>query len=279
VLLESVGKQIDDVEKEVVNLMKGHWVDTANAVELDRLGHLLATKRMGDEKDKHFRARLKRALNEYKGGGTVQAIKEILTALVGVKTEEDVEIIENPRVEASTEVKVVAGDTWMLGSNSISDEQSSLALAVEEKGQVSNPEIMNVDNGETIAFKGKLRSGEQLVIKDDKAFIGERDVTDCVSPTRPPLLLRKGSNWKYSEALLEKIAVFDTARFDEHTFAVHVPTVTIRLDWMRSQPATFLVRIKSRALRESGLAESYIEGVVNSLKASGVNALIEATGK
>jgi len=113
------------------------------------------------------------------------------------------------------------------------------------------------------------------VIKKNKASIDGRDVTANISPQKTPRLLRKGSTWKYSEALLERIGVFDTAKFDEHTFAVGVPTVKIRFEWIKSEPATFIVQIKSKALRESGLTESFVEMAVNSMKAAGVNAIIK----
>lgn len=274
-LLKGVSKQMDEVEEEITDLMKAHWVDTSKGDELDKIGVLVGSTRIPGEKDKHFRARLKRAVNEYKGGGTVSAILEAVKALIGAKSEEDVEIAENPRVKASAEFTVIAGDTWTLGSNSIVDEQPSLSLTVEEKGKVSNPQIVNMDTGESMTFKGKLKSGEQLVIKKNKASIDGRDVTANISPNKTPLLLRKGSTWQYSEALLERIGVFDTAKFDEHTFAVGVPTVRIRFDWMKNQPATFIVQIKSKALRESGLTESYVEKAVNSMKAAGVEAIIK----
>jgi len=276
-LVNAVGKQMDNAEAEIVDVMKAHWVDTAKGDELDKLGVLVGSKRIPEEDDGHFRARLKRAVNEYKGGGTVSAILDVIRALVGAKSE-DVEIVENPPAKASAEFEVITGDTWALGSNSIADEQPSLTLTVEERGQVSNPEIMNMDTGQSITFKGKIKSGEQLVIKKNKALLDEEDVSDSVSPQTPPLLLRKGSTWKYSESLLERIGVFDTAKFDEHTFAVGVPTVKIRFDWTRSQPATFLVQIRSKALRESGITEEYVEKAVNSIKAAGVNAIIKIIG-
>jgi hypothetical protein len=275
-LLHSVSKQIDEIDEEITALMKAHWVDTAKEAELSKLGILVGAERLPEENDAHFRVRLKNAVNEYKGGGTVSAILESVRALLGAKSDGDIQIVENPRVEASAEFIVQAGDTWTLGSNSIVDEQpSSLIIVVEGRGQVDNPQVTNMSTGEFIAFKGKLKSGEQLVIKDDKAYIDEKEVTENVSPQKMPRLLRKGSNWKYSEALLERIAVFDTAKFDEHTFAVEVPTVKIRFDWIRSQPATFVVKIKSNALGESGLTESYVERVKNSMKATGVNGIIE----
>jgi len=35
------------------------------------------------------------------------------------------------------------------------------------------------------------------------------------------------------------IGVFDTGKFDEHTFMIGIPTVKVRFDWVRSQPSTF----------------------------------------
>ena len=90
-------------------------------------------------------------------------------------------------------------------------------------------------------------------------------------------LIRKGSNWKYSEALLELIGVFDGGKFDENTFAVGVPTVRVRFDWTRQQPATFMVQVKSQTLAESGLTESFLGMTANYLKAAGVNAIVKVT--
>jgi hypothetical protein len=277
-LLQAVGKQMDRAEEEISNLMKAHWVSTAQRDELGRLGVLVGSKRIPEEDDTRYRARLKRAVNEYKGGGTVSAIFENIKELMEAKSDEDIEIVENPPIKDTAEFLVIANNTWTLGSNSIEDEEPSLTLTVEGEGEVSNPEIINTDTGESIALKGKLKSGERLTIKKNKAFIDEQDVTENISTQKPLLLLRKGSTWKYSEALLELIGVFDTAKFDEHTFAVGVPTVKIRFEWTRRQPATFLVQIRSKALRESGLTESYLEKAVNSMKAAGVNAIIKVRG-
>jgi hypothetical protein len=162
-LLEAVDKQLDKGEEEVANLMKAHWVDTARRDELDMLGIIVRAKRISGEDDRHFRSRLKRAVNEYRGGGTVSAIQESVKELISAKAD-DIEIVENPPIKASAEFEVIANNTWTLGSDSIQDEQPSLTLTVEGKGQVSNPQIINTDTGESITFKGKLKTGEQLVM-------------------------------------------------------------------------------------------------------------------
>jgi len=276
-LVQSVNSQLDNADEEVVNLMKAHWVDTAGVSELERIGTLVGSKRMPEEDDVHFRSRLKMAINEYKGGGTLSAIAENIRALIRGGNE-DVELIENPPAKTSAEFVVIANNTWTLGSNSIGDEEPSLTMTVEEGGRVSNPEITNVDTGESISFKGKLKSGQQLVIKKDKALLDETEVTESMSSQKIPTLLRAGSTWKYSEVLLERIGVFDSGKFDEHTFAVGVPTVKIRFEWTRRQPATFLVQVRSKALRESGVTESYLEKAIDSMKAAGVNAIIKVRG-
>jgi hypothetical protein len=272
-----VSKQLDEVEDKITDVMKAHWADTAHEDELNRLGVLLGLSRLSGEDDLHFRARLKRAANEYKGGGTVSAILDAVKASIDSQSAEDVKIVENPRASAFAEFTVRAGDTWTLGSNSITDAQPRLTLTVEEGGEVSSPRIMNLDTGESITFQGKLKGGQNLVIKK-KASLEGKDVSKRISPQKIPRLLRRGSTWKYTEALEELIAVFDTAKFGEHTFAVRVPSVTIRFDWTRFQPATFEVRIKSKALRGSDLSKPYLERVVNSMKAAGVNTIIKVTG-
>jgi hypothetical protein len=247
VLLRAISNQLDKTESGVVDIMKAHWIDTAEGDELD----------------------------EYKGGGTFSVIMdEFKTTFKG---EKDLQIIENPPSESFAEFLVIANDTWFVGSNSIKNEEAILSLTVEGEGQVSNPIVTNVDTGESITFNGQLKKGEKLVMEKNHAMLNEKDATQSVKTNKAPLLLRKGSHWKYSEALLELIGVFDGGKFDENTFAMGVPTVRVRFEWTRQQPATFMVQVKSKALAESGLTLSNLEKTANYLKAAGVNAIIKVT--
>jgi len=276
-LVQAVDKQLNKAEEVITEVMKAHWVDTAKKEELDEMSTLLGSKRMPEENDANLKGRLKRTVEEYKGGGTISIIRERVKELLNSDKKDDFEIIENPRVKASAEFLVVANDTWTLGSNSIEDEKPTLSLAVEGEGEgeVSNPQITNLDTEESLIFAGKLKAGKQLVIKKNKALLGEEDVTKKVTPKEPLQLLRKESIWRYSEPLSEMIGVFDTGKFDEHTFMIGIPTVKVRFDWVRSQPSTFLIKIKSSVLLKSGLTQSYLERTVNSMKAAGVNAIIK----
>lgn len=273
VLLQAISNQLDKTESGVGDLMKAHWIDTAEGDELDKLSLLFGAKRLKDEDDAHLRTHLKRAVDEYKGGGTVAVIlEEFKTRFKGAK---DLEIIENPPDESFAEFLVIANDTWFLGSNSIKNEEATLSLTVEGEGQVSNPSVTNVDTGESITFSGQLKKGERLVVEKNRAKVGEKDATANVTSNNVPRLFRKGSNWRYSEALLELIGVFDGGKFDENTFALGVPTVRVRFDWTRQQPATFMVQVNSQTLAEHGLTESYLEKTADYLKAAGVNAIIK----
>jgi len=272
-LLKSISDELDEADDGITKLMKSHWVDTANGEQLDRIGTLVSTKRLPKEDDEQLRSHLKRAVDEYKGGGTVPVILDQLKGMIG--DEKDFEFIENPVTEASADFAVKANDTWQLGSNSIEDEQATISLSVEEEGQVSNPQVSNEDTGESITFNGKLKNGEQLVLKQNSAMLGENNVTKEMSSLKVPILPRKQSVWKYSEALLEKIGVFDTARFDEHTFAVGVPTIRLHFEWTRRQPATFMVNVKAEILQKKNLSESLLKNALNSLKAAGINAIIK----
>jgi hypothetical protein len=258
--------------------MKAHWVDTASDEELNKLGVLSGLLRLSGEDDDHFRARLKRAVSDYQGGGTVPAILDAVKALINAKSDEAVMIVENPPAAAFDEFRVRAGDTWSLRSNSITDAQPNITLTVEEEGEVNNPKLINLDTKEYIAFRGNLKKGQQLTIKKKKAYINGKDVSKQILPRKIPALwlLRKGSEWGYTETFGPLVGLFDEAKFNEHIFLAKVPSVTIRFDWTRLQPATFEVHIKSKALR--GSSRYYLESVINSMKAAGVNAVIKVSG-
>ncbi len=275
ILLQSVSNQLDDADEGITELMKAHWIDTAEGEDLDKIGTLVGVKRGLDEDNSRLRAHLKRAVDEYKGGGTVSAILEEFRRVL--RDSKDLQLIENPLAEASTDFVVIANDTWFLGSSSIKDEEATISLTVEGEGQVSNPKITNTDTGEFVTYKGQLKQGEQLIINKNGASIGDKDVTEKITSTKLFTLQRKGSRWKYSEALLELIGVFDSGKFDENTFALGVPTVRVRFEWTRSQPATFTLQLNSQTVAASGLITSYLEKTANYLKAAGVKAIIELT--
>jgi len=275
ILLQSISSEMELANSEITELIKSHWVDTARGDQLDCLCSLVGSKRYPNETDEHLRAYLKKAVDEIKGGGTVSVILESLRSLI--KNEENFRLIENPPIETVSEVAVKANDTWQLGSNSIENEQATISVTVEEDGEVINPQLSNQDTNESLIFNGTLKKGDELILKQNSALLNSKDVTENMSPSIVPVLRRKRSTWKYSEALQEKIGVFNKGRFDEHTFAIGVPTVKLRFEWIRRQPATFMVQVKSEALKINGLSEDNLQKAMDSLKGVGVNAIVKIT--
>jgi hypothetical protein len=274
ILLQSIDNQLSELEDEITYLMKAHWADTANGTDLDKLAAIVGAKRISDD-DTGFRRNIKRTVEEYQGGGTLSIIKKRIQELLNCRNADDFEIIENPRINTFAEFSVEANDTWTLGSNSIENEESALSLAIEGKGEVRNPQITNLDTGQSVVFNGKLESGKQLVIKKKRALLAEKDITEKVTLEVPIELSRKESVWKYSESLSEMIGIFDIGKFDEHAFAIGIPTVKVRFDWVKSQTSTFLIKIKKNVFRESGLTESFLEKTLRSIKAVGVRLIIK----
>jgi len=181
-LVQAVDKQLNKAEEVITEVMKAHWVDTAKKEELDEMSTLLGSKRMPEENDANLKGRLKRTVEEYKGGGTISIIRERVKELLNSDKKDDFEIIENPRVKASAEFLVVANDTWTLGSNSIEDEKPTLSLAVEGEGEgeVSNPQITNLDTEESLIsnllskrikpYSGKKMSQKKLHLRNRYNF-------------------------------------------------------------------------------------------------------------
>ncbi len=279
-ILKAVSAQLDEAEDRLTDVMKAHWVDAATGQDLDRLAALVGVRRLAGEEDPQLKARLKRALEEYKGGGTLSSILAAVRAVLGAKDDQDVRIVENPPAPCSAEFVVRAGETWTLRSRSISDVRPTITLSVEEGGEVSDPKLSNLDTKGYVSLSGKLGSGRKLVLEDGKATLDGKDVSRRISPdkVKVPPILRKGSTWEYTESLGAMVGVFDSSKFDEHTFAVGVPPVRIRFEWTRLKPAAFEVQVRSDLLRDSGLSKAYLEGIVNSMKAAGVSAAVRTVG-
>jgi hypothetical protein len=262
-IMDSISQDLDEFGKGLVDLMKSHWVDSASQEDLDSLGSMLQCVRIMGEDDKIFRARLKRTVKEYIGGGTVSAIEESVRALIRAKERDEVVVIEHPQTARSEEFRVMSGDTWSIDSLSIHDELPTITIIVEEEGEVNKPTIMNTETNESITYSGVIKSGQRLTLSSDHSELDEEDMTKQVSCENFPHLLRAGSTWKYSESLSGVLGVFDSSKFDEHTFTKGVPYVGIYFEWTSNPPATFEVQVKSDALARSGIDEKSIKDFID----------------
>jgi hypothetical protein len=273
-VINAYGKRIDEAEKDLFSLLRAHWVDKAYNTDLDRLGAIYNMERNLGESDSEYRGRLKRAIMEFKGGGTISAILSSVKIALNLPTDYSLELNENPPKEIIKEFSFTTGDFFTISSESVLDAKPSIDISVEtEDAEISNPTLTNTDTNEVITFMGTIKSEEHLKIEDGKAVLNDEDVTEKLSATTIPQLLRKGSTWSYTEIIEEEIGVFDVAQFDHSIFAFGIPTVKVVLNWTAFQPATFEISIPKNTLYR-GNDISLVEAVVNSIKAVGVKAII-----
>ncbi len=275
--LSAFVKRFEESQKDVRRILRSHWIDTAHGRDIDRLGALFNLQRIENEDDSDFKDKVKNAIQEYRGGGTVKSILTTVKVTLGTTNGDAVKLIENPPQKMRVEKIIRAGDTWSMRSESIADVKPFLRIKVlEENAEARNPTLQNLATKETIGFTDSLKTGEELVIKDGKATLDKTNVTKKFKGTEITLT-RGDSTWQYTEALSEKIGLFDTAAFDTSIFAVGIPEVSILYQWTAHRPASFEVQIPKAVLERSGLEQERVEKLINSVKAAGVTATVKIT--
>ncbi len=274
--LHAFAKRFEEAQKDAARMLRGHWIDTARGADLGRLGALFNLTRGKGEQDNDFRDRVKNAIQEYRGGGTMKAIQSSLSSILDLAGDEQIEILENPPKRMRVERKVRAGTAWSMNSSSIEDVKPTLTIkVVEEESEANNPAVQNLATGEMIRLKATLKTGQELVVKDGKVTLDKTDVTKRAEGSGAPTLTRRTTDWQYTEALSEKIGLLDSAVFDESIFAVGIPEVSILYQWTAQLPATFEVHIPKSAMTRSGTDEERLGKLINQVKAAGVTSTIK----
>lgn len=278
-LISTMGTQIDEAEKDLISIMRAHWVDTSHGSSLDLMGEILQVERLENEADRDFRRRLKSAILSYKGGGTLAAIRRGISLAFGKTGQVPVEIIENPprRMEKSWNVR--ANQEWTVNPRSIEDSVPEITITIAtENARVKSPELVNLTTGEKIGFRGMLSAGDMLQIGPAGATLNGKDAGTDLNGGTVPHLPRIRSRWKYNEELGGNIGVFDRTEFDQCVFAVDILS-RITFSWTARQPAAFEVRVPERQLIEAGLSARNLQDIINSIKAAGVQADLKVTGE
>jgi hypothetical protein len=196
--------------------------------------------------------------------------------------EEKPELIENPPVPQKLEKKVKYGDSWLMRSNSVNhNEEARISLTLEQgqEGQlidVLNPTLRDLDMKSSIKLDGILRSGQELVIREDgTAQLDGADITDKIITANGGLkILRKGSNWIFEEDVSPNIGRFDESAFDKRVFDMFVPSTRLRVEWTARLLASFELKVNSSALETAGVSKDDLEEIVNAIKAIGVKAFV-----
>jgi hypothetical protein len=277
-LIDAIGRGLEEPHKDLGLIIRSHWVDTAFGDDLDSLGSIFDLSRNSTEADSDYRARIKGAVQGFRGGGTRETILGLVGLFLGLRPGERLELSENPPAYLVVEKGVLSGDTWMMGSMSIDDATPSIEIAVEGEGlEVVDPVLTNSETGDQLKFRGELRSGQRLLVSDRTTQLDGLDVSDKVTTKTMPRLLRGGSQWQFEEALSAKVGRFDRSSFDESVFAVALPTTTIQFGWTARQPATFELKVPSSALARNGLTKEDLASFVNIIKAAGIKAIISVS--
>ncbi len=272
-VLDSVGRSLSEEQKSVFRIMRTHWVDTANGEDLDKLGAVFELKRDQGEVDDDYRARIKSALRQFKGGGTCASVKALMADFLSAR-QEDLEIVENPAREMSIERRVAGGQSWTQGSMSVGDASPTIEMTLQGDGiVVLNPTLRNLDSNESVGLEGRFTVGQTLVMSEDSATLDGKDASSRVSASPAfPKLTPGGSRWVYEEAISAKVGHFGKGSFGSSIFAVPVPDAVIRLTWSGRQPSTFTLMVPARVMKESGVSVREAADFLNIIKGAGVHA-------
>lgn len=271
-LIAALGKRLDESEKDMVSIMRTHWVDTSNGVDLDRLGALFSIKRKEGELDTDYRNRLKTAIISYKGGGTISAIQMLVRITLKLPQDFPVHIVENPPVTLKKTWKVSAGREWLVNPRNIYETVPDVTITVEtENAKIKDPTITNLTTDESVTFRGNISHGDVLHISKGRAMLNGKDLTDRLSTISMPGLPRKKSKWRYTEYVGSNMGIFDRTHFDESVFVIDIIS-TVTFEWTAYIPATFDLVLQRGMLTKAGVTETFIQDIVNSVKACGVKA-------
>jgi hypothetical protein len=274
-LIAAMGKRLDESEKELISIMRLHWIDTASRDDLDKLGALYNIKRKEDETDSEFRDRLKTAIISYKGGGTIDAIQMFVKLTLKLPQDYPVQIIENPPLELKRTWKVSAGREWVVNPRNIKDTVPDIILTIEtENTKIADPTITNLTIGETITYRGNLSHGDVLKISKGKAMLNNEDCTSKLSTASIPKLPRKKSRWKYTEYIGANLGAFDQTQFDQSVFVIEILS-SVTFEWTANQPAAFDLMLPREILMKSGVTAEHMQDLVDSIKACGVKAKVK----
>jgi hypothetical protein len=274
-LVATLGKRLDESEKDMVSIMRTHWVDTSNGVDLDRHGALYSIKRKEGEMDTDYRNRLKTAIISYKGGGTVGAIKMLIRITLKLPQDFPVQIAENPPVTLKKTWKVSAGREWMVNPRNINETVPDVTITVDtENARIKDPTITNLTTDESVTFRGDISHGDALSISKGRAMLNGKDLTDRLSTTSVPGLPREKSKWRYTEYVGANMGIFDRTHFDDSVYVIDIIS-TVTFEWTAYQPATFDLVLQKEMLNKAGVTESFMQDILNSVKACGVKAVVK----
>ena len=289
--------QIEDVKRNLFNIMRAHWIESSEGEDLEKIAKIISFYRSPEESDLDFRNEILKLIDlclSSPGGGTRESILKWLSLWLRIQYDSpesqpnemkhsEIQIIEYPEKFEQIELEVANDDEWTVDSRSVEDEDFSLTIVAGGKGrEIHDPEILVVDKDiseiiATIKYNGNLRSGQRLVVGEDgHTELDDIDVTSNMVFSGERKIIRKPTTWKYKEYTSPKVGRFDNAKFDENFFQIDVPTISIHMEWKARQRATIEIIISSQTLSKAKVSKKDIQQLFNRLhKAVGVALIVK----
>lgn len=273
-LIGSFAWTLDEQQREMFRISRTHWVETAHLSDLDAVGALFDLQRTPGESDESYRPRVKNGVLRFRGGGTKESIIAGVASLLKCRMS-DLTMIENPPTPLLMTRSVTSGGEMAMGSMGVEDVEPGVEISVEtEGGKIVDPALTVKETDAQLLFTGTLRHGSRLVIEGTRATLDGEDVSAQLQKRGSPLLLRSGSTWVFREELSARVEGFDRASFDHSVFERPVPTVRVTFSWMSRLPSSFELTVPRAALERRGFSGEDVEGLLNVIKAQGVNAIL-----
>jgi hypothetical protein len=286
-LLDCIGDELEKAENNIASIMTSKWFPVASLPDLERIGSLFGVERLSGEDLPTYKLRLYQTVQELlKGVGTVDSIRGIVTAAMGIEPE----IIENPTTPIDSGPRLLkAGDKWSEECRSAIQQRP--IITIQSLTTVRNPTIANIYTEESVTYIGLLRPGAFLrIYPDNTASLAGIDVSERIETShgKIPKLTRPFSDWVYQDMN----AFLDSGTFDYSTLAgAERYSVIIRLYWAEAKPASFIVKLplysnkhrptdqmsKDELMKSVGYEQELrqeVRNLVDKVKTAGVDAQI-----
>lgn len=83
--LNPIAGKLDEFISQIDEVKNSRFIDTSTGTDLERIALLVNLKRFNNESDESFRSRIKSRVQSFIGGGTNDALKQVVTNYLGVE--------------------------------------------------------------------------------------------------------------------------------------------------------------------------------------------------
>ncbi|NEO82095.1 MAG: hypothetical protein F6J99_40335 [Moorea sp. SIO4G3] len=187
----------------------------------------------------------------------------------------------HPRNQPEHRYLLTLGEEFEVYNPNSHPEEIEIFLEVQPNLPVVlyNIRVVNCDTEEFVAYKGKVESSDVLSFREKTV---ELNGNPFATPGTP-LLPTQTSRWRLEAQLAEEwpLARFDQQRFDQTTFVLNQPAVSLEMRFYQLTPGVFEVKIPwdipgfTDKFQQAGDHPRHqIAGIIDKVKAAGVLGII-----